>query len=351
MSVNQVNLPWGLSEQSGKLIHVSSVPNGLMCGCVCPSCEGKLVAKNRGVQKSPHFAHYIPNTSCEGWLHWTAKITLRERIERSLLDGSKVPVRWRCKKCACDETHTGNLIKTVDGVLLERGVKGVGIRPDLRLTNDGVDKVYIEVVDTHDPEPKTRQYAHNNGMFLAVLKLTGPQSIEQIRTGILDAEEFTFCPCKPCQHCASTYSCSGNRHTFCEQCQECFIGRHTHCIDCQELTSGFRRCRCCLYARKFKRTRCDTLIWKEHGHCRSCHTVVNARKLPGLFYETCDTCAQTVNRKRVEMVKEQQRIEQQRREQQQLEKREKRERYEQVAHEWEEFSKRFYGDAGKEHPT
>ena len=129
MSVNQVNLPWGLSEQSGKLIHVSSVPNGLMCGCVCPSCEGKLVAKNRGVQKSPHFAHYIPNTSCEGWLHWTAKMTLRERIERSLLDGSKVPVRWRCKKCACDETHTGNLIKTVDGVLLERGVKGVGI-PD-----------------------------------------------------------------------------------------------------------------------------------------------------------------------------------------------------------------------------
>jgi len=37
---------------NGVLYHVSDVENGLACGCVCPSCGGRLVAKQNRVQ--PH---------------------------------------------------------------------------------------------------------------------------------------------------------------------------------------------------------------------------------------------------------------------------------------------------------
>ena len=53
-------------------------------------------------------------------------------------------------------------------------------------------------------------------------------------------------------------------------------------------------------------------------------------------------------RNQLELAEQQQRIEQEHREQQQ---REQQEQYEQGVREWEAFSKRFYQDAGKEHPT
>jgi hypothetical protein len=33
------------------------LPNGLACNCFCPQCKGRLVAKNRGEEKRPHFSH------------------------------------------------------------------------------------------------------------------------------------------------------------------------------------------------------------------------------------------------------------------------------------------------------
>lgn len=35
----------------GKLVHVDSVPNGLLCGCTCPKCNSELVAKMKKVRR------------------------------------------------------------------------------------------------------------------------------------------------------------------------------------------------------------------------------------------------------------------------------------------------------------
>lgn len=43
--------------KNGLLEHVSNVESGLACGCVCPSCGGKLEAK-KGAKQAHHFAHY-----------------------------------------------------------------------------------------------------------------------------------------------------------------------------------------------------------------------------------------------------------------------------------------------------
>ncbi|MGG6495635.1 UNVERIFIED_CONTAM: competence protein CoiA, partial [Bacteroidetes bacterium 56_B9] len=51
--------------EKGHLVHVDDVPNGEACGCTCPKCGSKLIAKNKGQHNQHHFAH-IGKRKCEG---------------------------------------------------------------------------------------------------------------------------------------------------------------------------------------------------------------------------------------------------------------------------------------------
>ena len=63
------------ASKDGELIHISKVQKGLKCGCYCPACGEKMVAK-KGNQRMHHFAHYS-SVNCEyGYetsLHMLAK--------------------------------------------------------------------------------------------------------------------------------------------------------------------------------------------------------------------------------------------------------------------------------------
>ncbi|TIQ19889.1 MAG: hypothetical protein E5X61_27130, partial [Mesorhizobium sp.] len=41
----------------GTLAHISDVVRGLACQCICPACEGQLVARTKADFRVPHFAH------------------------------------------------------------------------------------------------------------------------------------------------------------------------------------------------------------------------------------------------------------------------------------------------------
>ena len=57
-------------DESGALVHVDSVANGLACKCVCPSCGQPLVAKNGGKKLVHHFAHR--SAACD----WAAEVSV-----------------------------------------------------------------------------------------------------------------------------------------------------------------------------------------------------------------------------------------------------------------------------------
>lgn len=62
--ISNVQLQFGLRE--GKIIAVGELSpdeRGLKCGCICPVCEGALVAR-LGAKKQAHFAHYKA-TDCD----------------------------------------------------------------------------------------------------------------------------------------------------------------------------------------------------------------------------------------------------------------------------------------------
>lgn len=70
----RLKLPYGLHDE--RLLHISEVANGLACACTCPGCGARLVARNQGTRKVPHFAHYQAPECAHGLqtaLHLAAK--------------------------------------------------------------------------------------------------------------------------------------------------------------------------------------------------------------------------------------------------------------------------------------
>ncbi|NWF39818.1 hypothetical protein F3F96_11800 [Mariprofundus sp. NF] len=60
-------------SHSGKMLHISVVSRGKACNCVCPDCEGQLIARHCK-ERSDHFAHAsLSECSGESALHKAAK--------------------------------------------------------------------------------------------------------------------------------------------------------------------------------------------------------------------------------------------------------------------------------------
>ena len=76
-------LKYAVDESSNLLVSVDAVANGLHCNCICPHCKQKLIAKNGGLKRDHHFAHYS-GIECKG-----ARMTALHMLAQQIIEKQK----------------------------------------------------------------------------------------------------------------------------------------------------------------------------------------------------------------------------------------------------------------------
>ena len=83
LPVSNVLIPFGLKDD--RMVSVDAVATGLACGCICPACFGRLVAK-KGASRVHHFAHVASNAICT----YGAETAIHRMAKQLLLDARRI---------------------------------------------------------------------------------------------------------------------------------------------------------------------------------------------------------------------------------------------------------------------
>lgn len=135
-------LKYAVDESSNLLVSVDAVANGLHCNCICPHCKQKLIAKNGGLKRDHHFAHYS-GIECKG-----ARMTALHMLAQQIIEKQKTIMlpdyQGEYFQKRTDIIH-------FDDVELEEFVEG--LRPDcigIKKGKDGKEhRLWIEILVTH----------------------------------------------------------------------------------------------------------------------------------------------------------------------------------------------------------
>lgn len=150
------------------LIHIDDVQRGLDCGCICPSCGSKLIAR-KGSKKIHHFAHYNSeecNNCIETSIHMLAKEILSEemRIKIPAVYLSFSPESYKDEQLIYDE----QLVK-FDKVYLEKRIDD--IIPDVVLELNG-SKLLVEIYVTHGVDEQKENKIKEIGISTLLIDLS-----------------------------------------------------------------------------------------------------------------------------------------------------------------------------------
>lgn len=142
MAQKRLNLTYALKD--GEITHISKVERGLKCGCNCPACGEKLVAR-KGQRVMHHFAHQTTKDCEYGYessLHLAAKEILFQ-AKKMVIPPVYVhfPNSYKEKVLLCDAKEV-----TIDRVELEQRFSNVV--PDV-VVYIGTKRLFIEVFVTH----------------------------------------------------------------------------------------------------------------------------------------------------------------------------------------------------------
>ncbi len=140
----------GYALKANRLVHVSDVPRGQLCGCTCVSCHLDLIAK-KGAKRRHHFAHKS-NSLCDGGIETALHLLAKEIFQQ--IDQFSIPTynfhMERKTKSGINIIHDQLVAKggdvSVDEVSIECAVSG--FVPDIVIASRDR-KLLIEVAVTH----------------------------------------------------------------------------------------------------------------------------------------------------------------------------------------------------------
>ena len=158
-------LTWAIGAD-GETTHISEAGNGLGCACICPVCDGSLIAK-QGKIVEHHFAHASGDEcqhAVETALHLAAKDVLAARKE-IVLPAVEIPRRYTLKG---EEVVSGRRYR-IESVAVER--KLGSIIPDLIVGIGGRD-LLVEVTVTHGPDKEKLRKIRDLGVSCVEIDLS-----------------------------------------------------------------------------------------------------------------------------------------------------------------------------------
>ncbi len=140
-------LKYALNMATNKMMFVDHVPNGLNCGCICPSCKQNLSAKNGGKIRDHHFAHH-GDVTCVG-----ARMTALHLLAQQIIEKEK---KVMLPNYNAEFFQKSSQEYSFDKVVLENTVRlgDAILRPDCigsRFDEQGTEhKLWIEIFVTND---------------------------------------------------------------------------------------------------------------------------------------------------------------------------------------------------------
>lgn len=166
MNTKQFNMIYALHNNN--LVHISSVPSGLKCDCVCPYCKKKLIAK-KGEIRGHHFAHFNSG-ECQYWYETSLHLAAKQMI----MEHKKIMIPAVCLKFPGGFKESIRLYPAqeikVDDVSLEEKQEGM-IVPDIVLYSGQI-KLYVEIYVTHAIDNKKRSKIIKEGISTIEIDLS-----------------------------------------------------------------------------------------------------------------------------------------------------------------------------------
>lgn len=154
MKEKSLNLTYGLID--GKVTHISKVESGLDCGCFCPACGDRLIAKKGDVVRH-HFAHQS-NKPCESGVESALHLAAKEIIASAgKMTIPEVRLRFPYSYKPDILIHESMEIK-IDHVELEKRLDN--IIPDVVVYSGGK-RLFIEIFVTHAIDERKLQKIRN----------------------------------------------------------------------------------------------------------------------------------------------------------------------------------------------
>lgn len=175
MSNNKI--PFGLRD--GVLVEVSEVKSGLACGCICPSCHGKLQA-NKGQKVSHYFSHDPSNATkttkaCESAFETSIHLMAKQILsEEGVSKFPKLSVTLT-QKDKLGNSHEETCMVTEESLMKFSHVKLEQqlsvIRPDIIAYNSSTPYL-IEIAVTHFVDTEKLKWIRANEMYAIEIDLS-----------------------------------------------------------------------------------------------------------------------------------------------------------------------------------
>ncbi len=191
-------------DPENNLVHAAKAVKGIEYHCL--ECGGPMIFKSsRRLLKRPHFSHLPTDKPCspESAIHLGFKMLLFDKIRKAIDDSAELPFKWQCNQCL--DEHMGNLLKKVTRAEMEYNT-GDCI-PDIALFDqDSEIFAVVEVIVTHAPDDKARDYYTSNNIIVIEFTLKSDLDLNMLWEPVLTPSAVSICLHGKCEKCGGGLS-------------------------------------------------------------------------------------------------------------------------------------------------